>query len=145
MVHFRILLQIQLTTCIQFCQIKLTRTPPSIINGFVCIRPAVPNLGYVKNLGGYASSRIILRFSMKQITNAHKGVREFYFFFWMGVREQKKVGNRCIWRNNIKNRIFECFELTIRGHDGKNVLRWLIRSDIQNQRKIHFIRLKFKS
>ena len=33
---------------------------------------AVPNLGYVKNLEGYTSSRITLRFSMKQLTNANR-------------------------------------------------------------------------
>ena len=53
---------------------------------FVCSRPADPNLGY-------ASSRITLGFLKKHLTNAHKGVREF--FFWMGVREREKVGNCC--------------------------------------------------
>ena len=32
---------------------------------------AVPNLGYVNNLKGYTTSRITLRFSMQQLTNAH--------------------------------------------------------------------------
>ena len=58
----------------------------------------VPNLGYayqkgyVKTSGGYASSRITLIVSMKQLTNAHKG-----------VREQKNVGNgnRCFKLNNL--------------------------------------------
>ena len=33
-------------------------------------KPAVPDLGYVKNLKGYASSKITLRFSMELLTNA---------------------------------------------------------------------------
>ena len=63
-------------------------------------KTAVPNLGYaypqgyVKSLKGYASFRITVRFLMKQLTNV---TREYvsFSFFCVGVREQKKVGNRC--------------------------------------------------
>jgi len=48
----------------------------------------------VKNLKGYAGSRKTLRFSIKQLTNVTRGYASF-IFFCVGVREQKKVGNRC--------------------------------------------------
>ena len=39
------------------------------------------------------SWRITLKYLMKQFKNANYGISEFYFFC-MGVRDQKKVGNR---------------------------------------------------
>ena len=61
---------------------------------------AVPNLGYaypqgyVKNLKGYASLRCKLRLSIKNVIKCLKGYSSF-LFFCLGVRNHKKVGNRC--------------------------------------------------
>ena len=58
-------------------------------------KAGVPNLRYaypqeyVKIFKGYASSRIALRFSMKQPTNAHKGVRVFNYFLLGGTQTEK--------------------------------------------------------
>ena len=52
-------------------------------------RAAVPNLGYMKYLKWFASSRITLRFSMKQLTSAHQWVCEFYFFLHGSTRTEK--------------------------------------------------------
>ena len=57
--------------------------------GTVWFRAVVPNLGYVKYLKGYASSRIAIKFSMKQLTNTHKGVRGFHYFLNGGTRTEK--------------------------------------------------------
>ena len=66
-------------------------------NHFKHSRRGVPNLGYVdpqgyvKHFKGYDSCRITLRFSKKMLTRGHAG----FMFFCMGLRIQKKVGNRC--------------------------------------------------
>ena len=55
--------------------------------GHRCCKATVPNLVYAKNLKGQFKKTP--RFSMKQLTNAHKGVGEFYFFC-LGVRKLEK-------------------------------------------------------
>ncbi len=54
------------------------------------------------------SLRITLRISMKQFNRTHNGVCEFYFFS-LGVREQKKVGNRCSIAQLVKYRLRKNF------------------------------------